>query len=83
MPLFRCDTCGCIENTALGEYWLRDRDGKPVLCSECHTGTWHGRFKKRSAAGMMVDQIGFLWTEEQSKSLPSGYRIVGRVPADP
>lgn len=42
MPLFICDLCECIENTALGHYWGRDQDyfGKPelrgkALCSEC------------------------------------------------
>lgn len=47
MPLFRCDQCGVIENTALGEYW-----GIPPgkrRCSECATGTWHGRWEKRTA----------------------------------
>lgn len=41
MPLFICEDCGCVENTALGRYWTRDTDlwsddnrGK-ALCSEC------------------------------------------------
>lgn len=41
MPLFICEKCGCIENTALGRYWSRnmniwadDNRGK-ALCSEC------------------------------------------------
>lgn len=42
MPLFVCDECNCIENTALGHYWGRNhtkfkdssKNGK-VLCSEC------------------------------------------------
>lgn len=42
MPLFVCDKCGAIENTALGHYWSRSAfkykdsslNGK-ALCSEC------------------------------------------------
>lgn len=46
MPLFVCDKCGCIENTACGHWWARkhvffeegsldpELVGKP-LCSEC------------------------------------------------
>ena len=42
MPLFVCDNCGAIENTAFGFYWARKRvnfnddelNGK-ALCSEC------------------------------------------------
>lgn len=42
MPLFECPRCGCIENTALGNYWTRP-DGKsfhepncaPPACSVC------------------------------------------------
>ena len=42
MSLFICENCGCIENTALGFYWARNRvkfkdeslNGK-ALCSEC------------------------------------------------
>lgn len=41
MPLFVCDICECVENTALGHYWGRDQGyfgpelkGK-ALCSEC------------------------------------------------
>ncbi len=45
MPLFVCENCNCVENTALGFYWGRDDkdltfganhplNGK-ALCSEC------------------------------------------------
>lgn len=42
MPLFICEECNCIENTALGHYWGRNhvkfkdasKNGK-TLCSEC------------------------------------------------
>lgn len=42
MPLFVCDKCGCLENTATGFYWARrilkwkdeSLNGK-ALCSAC------------------------------------------------
>jgi hypothetical protein len=47
MPLFVCEVCGCVENTALGHYWGRSHDsfGKPelvgkALCSECSPDTY-------------------------------------------
>ena len=60
MPLFVCDKCHCIENTALGRYWSRDlkgvRERGKALCSQCapttfvsgektkNSGKWHGKF---------------------------------------
>lgn len=41
MPLFLCDKCKCIDNTALGWYWSRNSGCAPkemeglALCSEC------------------------------------------------
>lgn len=46
MPLFNCSKCGVVENTALGAYWYNKAKERPVLCSECDTGVWHGRFAK-------------------------------------
>lgn len=46
MPLFNCSKCGVVENTALGAYWYNSCKGKPVLCSECATGKWHGEFAR-------------------------------------
>ncbi len=66
MPLFMCPTCHCVENTALGHYWMpKFKDGQKVACSECHTGQWHGQFEKRSADGYFVDNQGFLWSMEE------------------
>jgi len=42
MPLFICQRCKTIENSALGQYWT----SKEKLCSECAFGKWHGRFEK-------------------------------------
>lgn len=57
MPLFKCGRCGCVENTALSNYWTRNIDwtdptaklANPALCSECDPAiaTWHGAFPKR------------------------------------
>lgn len=74
MPLFECEQCHCVENTATGEYWGRDKK----LCSECGTGEWHGIFPKNPAAGMYIDQDGFLWKNKDS--MPSHYKVVGVVP---
>jgi hypothetical protein len=58
MPLFMCRKCGCVENTALGDYWLQNLQAhkarKPLeaLCSACLPGrTWHGEFDRKSADG--------------------------------
>lgn len=100
MPLFRCDNCGCVENTAVSNYatrnmadiWPAEYVGKS-LCSECgpptykdgtssEYGKWHGRFEKRSANGMLIDQNGQLWSQGQIDAgyLPKHYSIVGKVP---
>jgi hypothetical protein len=79
MPLFSCRECGCVENTACANYWDRLYGEQPLLCSECDPGIgqWHGRFPKRSAAGMLIDQEGHLWSAEES--LPSHCRVLGVV----
>ena len=39
MPLFICDRCKCIENTATSDFWLQARRGSTErLCIECRTG---------------------------------------------
>ena len=47
MSLYQCTECGCRENTACGYYWEANYKKEPVLCSECHTGEWHGHFPKK------------------------------------
>ena len=73
MPLFECEQCHCVENTATGEYWGRQRK----LCSECGTGEWHGIFEKKPAAGMIIDECGFLWSRKES--MPDHIKAVGVV----
>lgn len=55
MSLYRCDKCGCADNTALTRYWFRD--GGAALCSECDPaiGKWHEQFPKKP------------WTEERGR----------------
>jgi hypothetical protein len=76
MSLFMCEKCFSIENTAVSDYY-EDKYHKPplpVLCSECKTGKWHGRFPKRSAVGMLMGEDNFLY------SLPPHHtNIVGIV----
>ena len=69
MPLFKCPKCGCIENTALGEYMfkdppeetLRDERGRVVeWCSECATGMWHGKFPKQTP-----EEAGFVLLKDE------------------
>lgn len=81
MPLFRCSSCGCVENTALSEFWVqRDFEKVEPKCSECRTGTWHGRFEKKPASGYKIDQQGFLWSGQEQSALPPHIRLVGEVP---
>jgi len=55
MPLFICDACGCVENTATSDFWIQARQGLPDRrCSKCRTGTWHGVFPQRPYAGQKV-----------------------------
>lgn len=61
MPLFKCSKCGCIENTACGNYWGLPPD-EPPTCSECDTGKWHGHFPKKTPEEMgyvPLDNRGF------------------------
>lgn len=83
MPLFRCDKCGCIDNTAAGgNYWHKHRgegwvkvpvDQQKALCCECFTGAWHGRFPKIDAtgAGYVQGEDEFWYKKEELE--PGGY----------
>ncbi len=68
MPLFKCSGCGCVENTALGEYWSRVcLDTLPPLCSECAFGQWHGKFPKQQVdeTKYTVAENGMLQPKEE------------------
>ena len=79
MSIFRCEKCGCMENTASSNYWSRRHrtaeDGQVLeplsaLCSECdpEIGAWHGMFPKRSAKGMVLCSDGFIVSPEEVDS---------------
>ena len=74
MPLFKCEKCGDVENTALCGYWWKG--GGPALCSECDPefGKWHSEFKKRGADGLMLGEDGFLYSAEQP---PHHTKLIG------
>ena len=58
MPLFVCDKCGCVENTALGRYWSKDEDywddgnRGQALCSECAPTTYKDGRPVNNMGGM-------------------------------
>lgn len=60
MPLFVCDNCKGIDNTACGgTYWAHIHLQDPRrLCSECHTGEWKAPFPKQIATKELIDSIG-------------------------
>lgn len=87
MPMFLCSKCHHAENTALSNHWIDKRAGQPLLCSECETGTWHGRFPKRHAAGMHLASDGYLYSTEsvsdnRDRFQRQGIRVVGTVQPD-
>ena len=65
MSLFKCTNCGCIENTAVCNYWVRG--DSPAVCSECDPGIkkWHDIFPKEQAGGMMIGADGFLYPKDR------------------
>lgn len=79
MPLFQCQQCGCVENTATSHYWWRThREKKPPICSECEEGEWHGLFPKADAVaeGYVLGEDGFLYAPSEN---PQHTKIVGPV----
>ena len=80
MPLFQCSRCGCVENTAVSNYWAQVYmyRQKP-LCVECKSGKWHDLFPKEDAAatGYCLGADGFLYGPEEN---PHHTTIVGPVP---
>lgn len=94
MPIFRCEKCGCVENTASSGYWLRKIDRatgeftEPALCSECDPRfeKWHGMFDKMSATGYFLGNDGFLYSKETVESdyldhriKHQDFKIIGRL----
>lgn len=63
MPLFECSGCHAVENTATtSKSWWERSNGRPMFCSECADGKWHGLFPKRlvSETNYVTDAQGFL-----------------------
>lgn len=65
MPLFECQKCHCVENTATGAYWGREEK----ICSECETGEWHGVFPKRH-----VSETKYVTNERGLLEPPGGWK---------
>jgi hypothetical protein len=79
MPLFLCDECGVIENTALSSYWSRkEYADEKALCSECAPkSTWHGKFPREfMTAEQIAEQTDWSgWVEcERLKTVLAAYR---------
>lgn len=73
MPLYMCRSCGSVENTALGSYWQQEMVAHEAeqpfapKCSACFTGEWHGKFPRKSAAGMMTDKgERYIYSEQET-----------------
>ncbi|WP_176042755.1 hypothetical protein [Burkholderia stabilis] len=94
MPLYRCEACGCVENTATGffygreeAHWPDDIRGK-ALCSACGptirtdgAATEFGAWHglfPRRAASGMLIDQNGFLWSRSSK-LPASARIVGEV----
>ena len=86
MSAFRCEQCGCMENTASSNYWSQkfpcDAEGnrlpeKPKLCSQCdpEIKKWHGMFPRQSAKGRMLASDGFLYGKEDVESESFKFRM--------
>jgi len=75
MPLFECSQCHAVENTACtSESWWHRANSKPMRCSECADGKWHGMFPKKlvSETRYVTDAQGFL-------EPPGGWAKVGET----
>ena len=56
MPLFICDACGSVDNTATTQYWTCKMEGKALLCSACdpEIGKWHNLFPREQWDGRRI-----------------------------
>lgn len=69
MSLFECTKCHAVENTACTSgYWPLKFDGKPVLCSECADGKWHGLFPKR-----LLSETSYVTAKDGTLEPPGGW----------
>ena len=67
MPFFRCNECGCVEDTALSNFWSARLRQMAALCSACDPkiAHWHGQFARQSADSWLADKQGFLWNRRE------------------
>jgi hypothetical protein len=67
MSFFRCSNCGCVEDTALCNYWVARIRDIPTVCSgcDCNIGKWHGQFPRESAENWITDERGFLFRRSE------------------
>jgi hypothetical protein len=85
MPLFKCPECGCVENTAVSNYWIQKLYDQPVRCSLCdpEIRKWHGLFPRKQASGYKLGSDGFLYEPELLAKgdfdgmLKRGLKIIG------
>lgn len=72
-PLFACEKCQAIDNVVctIG-YHSNFEAGKPVLCSECAEGQWHGMFRK-----MRVSETDYLVSDQRILLSADGARRLG------
>lgn len=80
MPIFKCEQCGCVENTALCLYWKNKRTEEKLLCSACDPliNRWHGVFAKKKATDFnyYIGEDGFLYNPDHP---PSHTELVGPI----
>lgn len=76
MSLFACSKCNAVENTACSPvgYHQHKMEGKPVLCSECADGVWHGLFPKR-----LLSETKYVVAANGTLEPPGGWPSVGEV----
>ncbi len=70
MSLFKCQKCGCKENTACCNFHIAAYEDKEALCSECdpEIGEWHGKFEKKPFTEPYdADRHGSIPTKYQHK----------------
>lgn len=49
MPVFACENCGCVENTAVSGGYRQRMRGAQMRCAKCDParGRWHGQFPRK------------------------------------
>jgi len=67
MAFFQCSGCGCVEDTALCNYWSARVREMPTLCSACDSkiAKWHGQFPREPAQNWITDKRGLLFRKSE------------------